>query len=48
MVGSLYFSFHQKWSKFRIHLQTDGNETEMKKFLTMCLVIGHYFDSVFC
>jgi hypothetical protein len=42
------FSFYQKWSNLRILLQTDANEAEMKKFLTMCLVIGHYFDSVFC
>jgi hypothetical protein len=29
--GSLYFSFHQNWSKLCTLLRTDANESEMKK-----------------
>ncbi len=29
--GSLYFSFHRKWSKLGTHLQMDINEAEIKK-----------------
>ena len=48
--GSLYFNFHQKWSKLSTLLQKDTNKIEMKKlkFFTVCLVKGHSFDSVFC
>jgi hypothetical protein len=46
--GSLYFSFHQKWSKLDTFLQSDSNEAEMKKkFLTLRSVIGPSFDSAF-
>jgi hypothetical protein len=29
--GSLFFSFHLKWSKLGTLLQTDANEADMKK-----------------
>jgi hypothetical protein len=29
--GSLYFSFHQKWSKLGTLVQKDAKEAEMKK-----------------
>jgi hypothetical protein len=31
MGGSLYFGFHQKWSKLGTLLQTDAKVAEMKK-----------------
>jgi hypothetical protein len=34
---SLYFSFHQKWSKLCTLLQKDANEVEMKKYIVQNL-----------
>ncbi len=42
--GSLYFSFHRKWSKLGTLVQKESNETEMKKkfkILTVRLATGH-------
>jgi hypothetical protein len=49
-MGTLYFSFHQKWSKHCTLLQKDANGAEMKKnskFLTVCHGIRPSFDSGF-
>jgi hypothetical protein len=45
-LGSLYFNFHQKWSKLGTILQTGSNEAETKKnckFMTVRPVIGPSF-----
>ncbi len=48
---TLYFSFHQKWSKLGTLLQENTIRAELKinsKFLTVCPVLKPSFDSTFC
>jgi hypothetical protein len=50
-LGEVIFSFSseidQTWHTFSDRCQRGRNEKKLKIF-TVCLVTGHYFDSVFC